>query len=84
MPAILPTWASAPTAVTSIDAAAVGDRGVHERHVRLVAGTEIRVGERLVVSFDAGVLSPGQRGLVDVQRAGLDDPAVGGHVVAGG
>ena len=47
MPAILPTWASAPRRGHDHHAAAVRDRRVHERHVRLVAGPELGVGERV-------------------------------------
>ena len=63
--------------------AAVRHRGVHEGHVHLVAGAEVGVGQRGRLLRRRRAL-PGQRGFVDVQRAGLDDPAVGGHIVTGG
>ena len=64
-------------------ATAVRDRRVHERHVRLVAGPHLRVGER-VRHLRRRCALAGERGLVDVERARLDDPTVGGNVVAGG
>ena len=83
MPAIFPTWASAPTAVTSITPLP-WVTGVFMNAMFVWSPGPRSASASGVVSFDAGVLSPGQRGLVDVQRAGPDDPAVGGHVVAGG
>ncbi len=64
-------------------AAAVGDRRVHERHIGAVAGAELGVGE-CVGRLGGGHALAGERRLVDVQRARLDDPPVGGHVVARG
>ncbi len=65
------------------DPAAVGDRGVHERHVGLVAGTQIRVGERRRLLGRRSALA-GERGLVDIEGHRMDHPAVRCNVVAGG
>ena len=63
--------------------ASVRDRRVHERHVRLVSRSEIgSVGDLDALGRRHAL--PRQRGLVDLQRARLDDPSVRGHVVAGG
>ena len=82
MCAIFPTCVSPPVPVTIMHAAAVRDRRVHERHVRLVAGAELAVGQRRRVLRRGNALA-GQRGLVDLERARGDDPPVRGHLVAG-
>ena len=75
-------WSTTPARCCGHHAAAVGHRGIHERHVRLVTWTQIRVSERLR-RFRCRRALAGQGGLVDVQRAGPDDPSIGGHVVSG-
>ena len=61
--------------------APVRDRGVHERHVRLIPHAGLLVGDRLG-ALGRGDALAGQPGLVDLQRRGLDDPPVGADVVA--
>ena len=46
-------------------------------------GPKLVAGERRGLLGGRGAL-PGERRLVDLQRAGRDDPPVGGHLVAGG
>ena len=62
-------------------AASVRDRGVHERHVRLVADARLRVAGDDLGALRRGNALAGQPGLVDLQGRGLDDPPVGAHVV---
>ena len=64
-------------------AAAVRDRRVHERHVRLVADARLVAGDHTGVLRRGDTLA-GQSRLVDLQRRCLDDPAVRAHVVARG
>ncbi len=65
------------------DPAAVRDRCVHERHVRLVAGSHLDVGEH-IDRFRRRCALSRERRFIDVERVRLDDPSVGGHVVASG
>ena len=74
----------APTRGHQHHAAAVRDRRVHERHVHLVARARARRRRARSVSFDAGVLSPVRADSSMSSELACDDPAVGGHVVAGG
>ena len=60
MPAIFPTWASPPTAVTSI-APLPWVTGVFMNAMFTWSPGPRSVSARAPVSFDAGVLSPGQR-----------------------
>jgi len=63
--------------------AAVRDGRVHERHVGLIAWAQLVTGQRLGV-LGRGHALPGQRRLVDLQDAGLDDPAIGRDLIPGG
>ena len=81
MPAILPTWASAPLAVTSM-VPLPWVTGVFMNAMFFWSPAPISAsrGCRLLGSRRA---LPREGRLVDAQRVRLDDPTVGGHVVAG-
>ena len=83
MPAIFPTWASAPTAVTSMTPLP-WVTGVFMNAMFVWSPGPRSASASGSVVFRCRRALARQRGLVDVQRAGLDDPAVGGHVVSGG
>ena len=80
--AMLPICVVMPVAVTSIVPGAAGDRRVLERHVGAVAERDLVVGERDDVLADRRALA-GQRRLLRLHRRGPQQPAVGGHDVAG-
>ena len=63
-------------------AAAAGDRGVHVGHAGPVAERDVVTRHRVDRLADRQALA-GERGLLDLERRGQADPAVGRHPVAG-
>ena len=80
IPLMLPTWVSMPGRDDKDDARAPRDLGVHERHVHPVA--EGGVGRDRVHLLGRGHALARQRGLVDLEGRGREDPGVGGDEVA--
>ena len=59
----------------------VRDRGVHERHVRLVSDAWLRITGDYLGALRRGNTFAGRAGLVDLQGRSLDDPTVSADVV---
>ena len=80
--AIRPISVSMPVAVTTIAAGAAGHGGVLEEHVRPVAERDVAARQDGRVLGDRRALA-GERRLLCLERRRAEDPAVGGHDVAG-
>ena len=81
MCAIFPTWVSPPVAVTIITPLPCVTGVCMNAMFVWSPGASSLGGQRRGV-LGRGHALAGQRGLVDLQRARRDDPAVGGHLVA--